>query len=41
LKADLGPALERMERGEAGVPFDVEEIKRRGRERLARQGIAD
>ncbi len=31
----LRPAAERFKRGEPGVPFDAEEIIRRGKERLA------
>ncbi len=36
LKKDLQPGLERLDRGEPGLPFDAEDVKRRGRERLAR-----
>jgi antitoxin ParD1/3/4 len=31
----LRPAAERFKRGEPGIPFDAEEIIRRGKERLA------
>lgn len=31
----LRPAAERFKRGEPGIPFDAEEIIRRGNERLA------
>lgn len=31
----LRPAVERFKRGEPGIPFDAEEIIRRGKERLA------
>ena len=39
LRRDLGPAVDRLERGESGIPLDIEDVKRRGRERLAREGI--
>lgn len=40
LRAMLQPAIDEMDRGE-GTPFDAEEIKRLGRERLAaRRGLA-
>jgi hypothetical protein len=39
LRNDLKPAIERLERGLPGIPFDVEEVKQRGRERLGREGI--
>jgi hypothetical protein len=41
IKEDLQPGLERIDRGEPGIPFDAEDVKRRGRERLARDGITD
>jgi hypothetical protein len=41
LKKELQPGLDRIERGEPGIPFDAEDVKRRGRERLAREGIYD
>jgi antitoxin ParD1/3/4 len=37
LRAELRPALEELDRGE-GKPLDFEEIKKRGRERLAAEG---
>lgn len=40
LREEIRPALERSLRGES-PPFDVEEIKRRVRERLAGRGITD
>ena len=36
-RAELRPALESLDRGE-GIPLDVEDIKRRGRQRLAAEG---
>jgi hypothetical protein len=41
LKKHLQPSIDRSDRGEAAVPFDVDDVKRRGRERLAREGITD
>jgi len=41
LKKELQPALDRFDRGEPGVLIDAEDVKRRGRERLAREGISD
>jgi hypothetical protein len=41
IKEDLQPGLERIDRGEPGIPFDADDVKRRGRERLARDGITD
>jgi hypothetical protein len=41
LRKELQPALDRFDRGEPATPFDAEELKRRGRERLAREGITD
>jgi len=41
LKKELQPALDRADRGEPGLPFDAEDVKRRGRDRLAREGITD
>ena len=40
LREEIGPALESSLRGESR-PFDVEGIKRRGRERLRERGISD
>jgi hypothetical protein len=40
LQEELRPALERSARGE-GKEIDWEEFERRGRERLAREGITD
>ncbi len=40
LREEVLPALERSLRGES-TPFDIEDIKVRGRERLAKKGIAD
>jgi hypothetical protein len=40
LKRELQPGLDRCDRGEPGVSFDAEDIIRRGRERLASEGIA-
>jgi antitoxin ParD1/3/4 len=37
LREELQPAIEELARGE-GVPLDMEDIKRRGRERMARRG---
>jgi putative addiction module CopG family antidote len=37
LRAELQPALDSLDRGE-GVPLDFEDIKRRGRQRLADEG---
>ena len=39
LRHDLEPAIGRFERGEPAIPLDIEDVKRRGRERLAREGI--
>jgi hypothetical protein len=39
LRADLQPAIDRFQRGEPAIPLDIEDVKRRGRERLAREGI--
>src|SRR5437879_3945577 len=39
LRDDLKPAIDRFERGEPAIPLDPEDVKRRGRERLAREGI--
>lgn len=36
---DLQPAVDRFQRGEPAAPLDIEDVKRRGRERLAREGI--
>jgi hypothetical protein len=41
LRKELRPALDRLERGAPASPFDAEDVKRRGRERLAREGITD
>jgi hypothetical protein len=41
LRTELQPALDRFDRGEPAIPFDAEDVKRRGRERLAREGITD
>jgi hypothetical protein len=41
LKKQLQPALDRFALGEPATPFDPEDLKRRGRERLAREGITD
>lgn len=40
LREEVRPALERSLRGES-KPIDWEELKRRGRERLAEKGITD
>lgn len=40
LREEIRPALERSLRGES-KPIDWEELKRRGRERLAEKGITD
>ncbi len=40
LRADLMPALEQLDRGE-GKELDVEDIKARGRKRLAERGNQD
>lgn len=37
LRAELRPALESLDRGE-GIPLDFEQIKIRGRQRLAAEG---
>ena len=37
LRAELRPALDSLDRGE-GIPLDFEEIKIRGRQRLAAEG---
>ena len=39
LRNDIRPAIDRFERGEPAIPLDIEDVKRRGRERLAREGI--
>jgi hypothetical protein len=39
LRNDLKPAIDRLERGEPGLPLNIDDVKRRGRERLAREGI--
>ncbi len=41
LRTELEPALDRFDRGDSAKPFDAEDVKRRGRERLAREGITD
>jgi hypothetical protein len=41
LKDQIKPALERCDQGVPAIPFDVNDVKRRGRERLARDGITD
>ncbi len=41
LRKELEPALDRFDRGESANSFDAEDVKRRGRERLAREGITD
>jgi hypothetical protein len=41
LRNDLQPAIDRLERGESAKQLDIEDIKRRGRQRLAREGIGD
>ena len=41
LKKELQPGIDRFERGEPGILFNAEDVKRRGRERLAREGITD
>jgi hypothetical protein len=41
LKNELQPGLDRFDRGEPGITFDAEDVKRRGRERLAHEGITD
>lgn len=39
LRAKVSRAIAQLDRGE-GVPFDVEDLKRAGRERLRRQGTS-
>lgn len=39
LRTGLQPAIDRMERGEPAIPLNIEDVKRRGRARLAREGI--
>jgi hypothetical protein len=41
LKNEIQPGVDRFVRGEPGISFDAEDVKRRGRERLAREGITD
>ena len=41
LKNQIKPALERCDRGEPATLFDVDDVKQRGRERLALDGITD
>jgi hypothetical protein len=41
IKKQLEAGIDRLERGEPGIPLDAEDVKRRGRERLAREGITD
>jgi hypothetical protein len=41
LKTEIALGIDRIKRGEPGIPFDAEDVKRRGRERLAREGITD
>ena len=41
LRNQIKPALDRCDRGEPATPFDADDVKRRGRERLARDGITD
>lgn len=36
LRAELQTGIDQLDRGE-GIPFDAEDIKRRGRERLAKE----
>ena len=38
LRKELQPALDRFDGGESATPFDAEDVKRRGRERLAGLG---
>jgi antitoxin ParD1/3/4 len=40
LREEIGPALEQLDRGE-GKPLNAEEIKARGRKRLAARGKQD
>jgi hypothetical protein len=41
LKNHLQASVDRADRGEPAAPFDVEDVKRRGRERLALVGITE
>jgi hypothetical protein len=41
LRKELQPALDRFDRREPAKPFDAEDVKRRGRERLARHGTIE
>lgn len=41
LKKELQPGLDRLDRGEPGIPFDAQDVIRRGRERLGLEGIRD
>lgn len=40
LRASIREAIASSERGESG-PLDLEDVKRRGRERMAKEGIVD
>lgn len=39
-RSEIAPAIESLRRGE-GEPLDIEDIKARGRQRLADEGITD
>jgi hypothetical protein len=41
LRKELQPALTRHDQGESATRLDAEDVKRRGRERLALEGIND
>ena len=41
LRCDLQPALRRVAEGIQAPTFDLEDVKRRGRERLAAEGIVE
>ena len=41
LRNELQPALDRYDRNEPAAPFDAEDVKRRGRERLAHPSMTD
>ena len=41
VRNDLGPSIDRFDRVEPASPLDIADVKRRGRERLAREGIVE
>ena len=41
LRKHLQPSIDRADRGEPAALFDADDVKSRGRDRLAREGITD